>query len=184
MIDFEDTKNHWAREYIGRLAAKGIVNGVGDDLYLPDDPLTRAQFLTMLANTINNLDVTQAEPAGFEDVPEQEWYYNYVNWGFEQGIVAGIDEVTFAPNEKITREQMAIMLDKFTDSIGLVLPETNAGVTFTDSALISSWAADSVNKIVSSGLMGGYPEGDYKPQGSATRAEAATVVYKLIMIEG
>ncbi|MGI6429746.1 MAG: S-layer homology domain-containing protein [Syntrophomonadaceae bacterium] len=88
MIDFEDTKNHWAREYIGRLAAKGIVNGVGDDLYLPDDPLTRAQFLTMLANTINNLDVTQANPAGFADVPEQEWYYNYVNWGFEQGIVS------------------------------------------------------------------------------------------------
>ena len=184
LIDFEDTKSHWAREFIGRLAAKGIVNGVGDDLFLPDDALTRAQFLTMLANTIQDLDVTQAEPAGFEDVPEQEWYYNYVNWGFEQGIVAGIDEVTFAPNEKITREQMAIMLDKFTDSIGLVLPETNAGVTFTDSALISSWAADSVNKIVSSGLMGGYPEGDYKPQGSATRAEAATVVYKLIMIEG
>ena len=184
LIDFEDTKNHWAREYIGRLAAKGIVNGVGDDLYLPDDPLTRAQFLTMLANTINNLDVTQANPAGFADVPAQEWYYNYVNWGFEQGIVSGIDDATFAPNEKITREQMAIMLDNFTNSTGLILPEMNEGVSFTDSALISSWAIDSVNKIVSSGLMGGYPEGDYRPQGSATRAEAATVVYKLIMIEG
>ena len=184
LIDFEDTKGHWAREYIGRLAAQGIVNGVGDGLFLPDDPLTRAQFLTMLANTIKDLDVTQAEPAGFEDVPEQEWYYNYVNWGFEQGIVAGIDEVTFAPNEKITREQMAIMLDNFANSTDLILPELNEGVPFTDSVLISPWAADSVNKIVSSGLMGGYPEGDYKPQGSATRAEAATVVYKLIMIEG
>ncbi|MGI6429745.1 MAG: S-layer homology domain-containing protein [Syntrophomonadaceae bacterium] len=59
-----------------------------------------------------------------------------------KGSSAGIDEATFAPNEKITREQMAIMLDKFTDSTGLVLPETECrACTFTDSALISSWAS-------------------------------------------
>ncbi|MEN6460975.1 MAG: S-layer homology domain-containing protein, partial [Syntrophomonas sp.] len=116
--------------------------------------------------------------------PAAEWYYNYVNWGFDAGIVKGMDEVTFAPNEKITREQMAIMLDNFSTNTGLVLPEINAGVSFTDSGLISPWAADAVNKIVLSGIMSGYPKGDYKPQGNATRGEAATVIYKLIMIRG
>ena len=181
-IDFADTKTHWARDYIGKLAARGIVNGIGNNLYLPDDSLTRAQFLTMLSNTIYGLDVTQATHAGFADVPVEEWYYNYVNWGFETGIVRGIDEFTFAPDENITREQMAVMLDNFTNSIDLVLPEMNAGVSFTDGALISPWAADSVNKIVFSGIMRGYPEGDYKPQGNATRAEAATLVYQLIIM--
>lgn len=183
-IDFADTATHWARDYIGKLAARGIVNGMGNNYYLPDDSLTRAQFLTMLAKTLSGLDVTQATPAGFADVPAAEWYYNYVNWGFETGIVKGMDETTFAPNEKITREQMAIMLDNFSTNTSLALPGMNAGVSFTDSKLISPWAVDAVNKIVSSGIMGGYPEGDYKPQGNATRAEAATVIYKLIMLRG
>lgn len=182
MIDFEDTKTHWAREYIGKLAARGVVNGMGDNLYQPDGPLTRAQFLTMLAKTIYGLDTSQSVSAGFKDVPETEWFYSYVNWGFENGIVRGIDNETFAPNEKITREQMAIMLDNFTESIELVLPEINNGIIFTDSGLISSWASESVQKIITSGIMGGYPEGDFKPQGHATRAEAATVIYKLLDI--
>lgn len=182
-IDFADTKAHWAREYIGKLAAWGVVNGMGNNYYLPDDSLTRAQFLTMLANTIDGLDVTQAAPAGFRDVPAAEWYYNYVNWGFEQGIVRGMDKTSFAPNARISREQMATMLDNFAKNNELILPPTNEGIIFTDSTKISPWAAEAVNKVVSSGLMGGYPEGDYKPQGNATRAEAATVVYKLMMIK-
>ncbi len=182
IIDFKDTKAHWAREYIGRLAARGVVNGMGDNYYQPDASLTRAQFLTMLSKTIYGLDPSQAAPTGFTDVPAAEWYYNYVNWGYANGIVSGLDEVTFAPNANITREQMAIMLSNFARSTELMLPETSAGLGFTDSAQISPWAAESVTKIVSSGIMSGYPEGNYNPQGKATRAEAATVIYKLILI--
>jgi hypothetical protein len=182
LVDFKDTTAHWAREYIGRLAARGIVNGMGDNYYQPDASLTRAQFLTMLAKTIYGLDPSQTAPAGFMDVPAIEWYYNYVNWGYANAIVNGIDEVTFAPNDNITREQMAIMLSNFTRSTQLVLPENSTGTTFTDSSLISPWAAESVSKIVSSSIMSGYPEGNYNPQGKATRAEAATVIYKLILI--
>lgn len=182
IIDFADTGSHWAREYIGKLAARGVVNGMGGNYYLPDDSLTRAQFLTMLSKTIYGLDPTQAEAAGFADVPAGEWFYSYVNWGYVNGIVKGIDEVTFAPNDKITREQMAIMLSNFANSTDLVLPESNSATAFTDSALVNLWAAEAVNQIVSSGIMSGYPEGNYKPQGNATRAEAATVIYKLIII--
>ncbi len=181
-LDFADTKTHWARHYIGRLAARGIVSGMGNNTYGPDNSLTRAQFLTILANTVEGSDPTLAPPAGFKDVPPQEWYYNYVNWGFAQGIVRGIDNATFAPNAKVTREQMAIMLDNLARSTDLVLPVANGAVSFTDAALISPWAAGSVSKIVAAGFMGGYPDGKYKPQGNATRAEAATVVYKLLNI--
>lgn len=181
-IDFADTTAHWARDYIGKLAARGVVNGMGDNCYQPDASLTRAQFLAMLAKTIYGLDTKQVAPAGFADVPAIEWYYSYVNWGFTNGIVKGVDDVTFAPNNNITREQMAIMLNNFTTSTDLVLPETNTGAAFTDSALISPWASESVGKIVSSGIMSGYPEGNYNPQGNATRAEAAAVIYKMIII--
>jgi len=182
IVDFKDTSAHWAKEYIGRLAARGVVNGMGDNYYQPDTSLTRAQFLAMLAKTIYGLDVSQTAPAGFTDVPAAEWYYSYINWGYASGIVNGIDETTFAPNDNITREQMAIMLSNFTRYTELVLPETGTGASFTDSGKISPWATEAVGKIVSSGVMGGYPEGNYIPQGKATRAEAATVVYKLIII--
>ncbi len=182
-IDFEDTKTHWARKDIGKLAGKGFVNGMGDGYYKPDDFLTRAQFLTMLANIVPDLDVTLAEPAAFTDVPESEWFYNVVNWGFTTGIVSGLDDTTFAPNQKITREQMASMLDKFTKTTNVNLPEKNEEVIFTDNKLISPWAVESVNKIVLAGLMNGYPEGNYKPQGNATRAEGASVIYRLITKE-
>ena len=115
-------------------------------------------------------------------MPEAEWYYNYVNWGFESGIVKGMDESTFAPNANITREQMAIMLENFAVYAGISLPQVNSSISFTDSSVISPWAQDSVNKIVSSAIMGGHPEGNFDPKGNATRAQAATVVYKYTII--
>lgn len=183
-IDFEDTKTHWARKDIGNLAGKKIVNGMGDGYFMPDDFLTRAQFLTMLANTVPEIGLSQVEPAGFIDVPKEEWYYENVNWAYAAGIVSGMDEVTFAPNEKITREQMASMIDRFLQKTEVILPEINEKLSFSDSEMISSWASESVKKIVSAGLMNGYPEGDYKPQGNATRAEGASVIYRLVMKEG
>lgn len=182
IIDFADTGSHWAREFIGKLAARGIVSGMGNNVFMPDESLTRAQFLVMLSKTIYGLDVTQSTPAGFTDVKAEDWYYNYVNWGFESGIVKGMDETTFAPNANITREQMAIMINNFATYIELTLPQVNQGASFTDTALISPWAQDSVNRIVGAGIMGGHPEGNYEPQGKATRAQAATVVYKYITI--
>lgn len=180
--DFSDTLSHWAQEPIAKLAAKGIVNGVGNNIFLPNEALTRAEFLTMLANTISGLDLTQTPPTEFTDISSADWYYNSVNWGFAAGIVNGLDAKTFAPKDKITREQMATMLNNFTNNTELILPEISEEVSFADAELISSWAADSVNKIVFAGIMQGYPEGVYKPQGSATRAEAAKVVYQLITI--
>lgn len=177
-IDFLDTVTHWAKEFIGNLAARGIVSGMGDNLYSPDAELTRAQFLTMLSKTVYGLDVAKSAPAGFHDVPESEWYYHFVNWGFENGIVKGTSETSFEPNASITREQMAMMLNNFSTYTGTPLTAITSSVEFTDSTNISPWALESVQIIVKAGIMGGHPEGNFEPQGHATRAQAATVVYK------
>ncbi len=181
-ISFADIQTHWAKAYIEELATQDIVHGMGDDRYLPDDFLTRAQFLTMLANTIYGLNITQTVPAGFTDVPAQEWFYNYVNWAYEKGIVSGMDLTTFAPNARISREQMAVMLDNFATATELELDEKITEISLSDADLLSPWATSSVNRIISLGIMEGYPQGDYRPQGNATRAEAATVIYKLVGI--
>lgn len=181
-IDFNDTVNHWAKSYIGSLAARGIANGMGDKLYLPDAQLTRAQFLALLAKTLDNVDVSKSNAAGFTDVPSNEWYYGYVNWGYENGIVSGTSNTTFEPNANITREQMCVMLCNFATSQNLVLPQNTSGINFTDQASISSWASNYVNTIVGAGIINGQPEGDFQPQGLATRAQAAKVVYVFLNV--
>ncbi|MBN7772388.1 S-layer homology domain-containing protein [Clostridium aminobutyricum] len=175
--DFLDTKDHWAKAYIGNLAARNILNGMGDNKFYPDTQLTRAQFLTILAKMVDGLDVSASAAAGFKDVSSSEWYYNYVNWGYEKGIVSGMSDTEFAPNANITREQMSIMLCKFAVNQGLEFTQTATNISFTDDSAINSWSRDYVYTIVGAGIMNGQPEGNFEPQGLATRAQAAKVAY-------
>ena len=179
-IDFADTMEHWARTYIGSLAARGIVNGMGDNLYKPDASLTRAQFLVLLAKTLEGVDVTKSAPAGFTDVPENEWYYDYVNWGYANGIVNGMGDGLFKPNDNITREQMCVMLCNFASSQNFALPQLIEVKPFTDQTSISPWAIDYVVTVAGSEIINGMPEGDFQPQKVANRAQAAKVVYSYL----
>lgn len=177
IVDFADTKNHWAREFIGKMAARGLVCGVGDNMYMPDEQITRAQFLAMLAKTVTNLDLDDYAKTDFMDVNSSDWHYKYVNWGFRSSIVNGLDEKTFAPNAYITREQMTIMLCNFSRSLGIAMPQIITGITFPDSNKISPWAKDYVSTVVGAGIMNGDSTGLFMPQGLATRAQAAKTVY-------
>ena len=180
-VDFADTKDHWARTYIGYLAARDIANGMGGNLYMPESNLTRAQFLALLAKTLSNTSqVDSAKAAGFKDVPVNEWYYKYVNWGYENGVVSGMSDTIFNPNANITREQMCVMLCNFATSQGIALPQTGSIPNFTDKQAISSWAIDYVYTTAGAGIINGQPEGNFQPQGLATRAQAAKVVYSFL----
>lgn len=180
--DFPDTTTHWAKAYIGNLAARNILAGMGDNKFYPDTQLTRAQFLAILAKTVDGLDVSTAVPAKFNDVSSAEWYYNYINWGYNSGIVSGISDTEFAPNANITREQMCIMLCKFAVSQNLQLPQTGNSVSFTDDNAINSWSRDYVYTVVGAGIMNGQPAGNFEPQGLTTRAQAAKVAYMYLNI--
>lgn len=177
MGKFYDISGHWAENYINQLASKNLVNGTGNNMFSPEMKLTRSQFLAMLAK-LSGEDVTKAAPAGFKDVPKNEWYYTFVNWGSAAGIVKGTDTGLFMPNKIITREQMAVMLDKYMEYKKLNLSK-NININFADKALISEWAKDSVTKAVDAGILVGKDGGVFDPLGSATRAEAATVIWKL-----
>jgi hypothetical protein len=179
----EAQQAHWAKSYIETLADKGMINGIGDNLFGPDQQLTRAQFLAMLAKTLNGLDLSAAPPAAFVDVPNTEWYFSYVNWGFAAGVVKGIDENHFAPDAFITREQMTVMLNNFAVITGIYMPYSAEPPSFTDDSLISDWSMFAVDKIVRAGIMNGMPEGNFAPQGSANRAQAAKVTYELMEIK-
>jgi hypothetical protein len=176
--------DHWARPYIESLAGQGIVNGIGDGMFAPEFALTRAQFLAMLAKTLDGLDLNASQPSGFEDVPMDGWYYGYVNWGYGMGIVKGVDETHFAPDLPITREQMTVMLANFASVTGIPLQDTGVAPEFADSAAVSPWASEALNRIVRAGIMNGMPDGGFAPQLGATRAQAAKVAYMLCEMRG
>lgn len=174
---FSDIRGHWAEAYINQLSAKGLVSGIGNGMFGPENKLTRSQFLAMLAK-LSGEDVSKSPAVNFKDVPGNEWYYAFVNWGSAAGIVKGTDTGMFMPNGIITREQMALMLDKYMEYKKLNISK-NINMKFQDAVKISDWAKNSVVKAVNAGILTGKAGGRFDPAGSATRAEAATVIWKL-----
>lgn len=177
---FSDTYGHWAKKYIEVLAAMGKVSGIGNNMYNPDGPLTRAQFLAFLAKATDGIDVKQSPAAGFTDVAVKDWSYTYVNWGYAEGIVSGVGENKFNPNAPITREQMTVMLCNYAGFQNYALPQEGVVIEFKDKNKISSWAIDYVYTVVGSKIMTGMGENRFEPKGIATRAQAAKIIYEYI----
>lgn len=180
-VIFSDTHGHWAKETIGILAAMGKVGGVGDNMFMPDGELTRAQFMAFLAKATDGVDVTKAQAANFTDVPASSWATSYINWGYQEGIVSGVGDGLFAPDAPITREQMAVMLCNYAVYQSFALPQKEDAFTeFTDKKKISSWARDYVQTVAGAKMMSGMGDERFEPQGIATRAQAAKIIYEYI----
>lgn len=178
-VAFTDTANHWGLTYISFLSARGVAAGMGGNLFAPNDSLTRAQFVTFLAR-VANADVSAAGTNQFTDVVSGSWYYPYVGWAYQNGITSGISATAFAPEMKITREQMAAFAIRFLDYLHIEKTPICDSADFADAATISGWAKNAVALSQSIGVINGRTEKTFDPKGNATRAEAATVCAKII----
>ncbi|WP_068776635.1 S-layer homology domain-containing protein [Paenibacillus sp. FJAT-26967] len=169
---------HWAYKVVKELAGKHIIDGVSDTRFEPEQEVTRAQFVTML---VKQLKLTAAKPAAFRDVPAGSWYADAIAAAYEGGIVEGTGPDTFAPEQIITREEIAVMMTR-------MAAKTHAGpdqapkADFADSGDISTWARSAVDKAVHSGLMIGRTDDTFSPLEAATRAEAAQVIYNGLLV--
>ena len=174
-VRFADTVGHWAQKDIEEMAERGIVSGVTENTFEPDRAITRAEFATLLVKALNLSSGVSAE---FSDVFQSEWYYHSVNAAANAGLIAGYDSL-FRPNDLITREEMAVILEKASSYL-----EKNAGrgriERFSDQASISDWAYDSVDAATTAGLISGMPDGTFAPKENATRAQAVSVIKRLL----
>ena len=173
---FTDINNHWAQEYILDLADAGIIAGVTETTFEPNGSLTRAQVLVMLSK-LAGADTSSYTSSAFTDVKSGDWYFAYVNWGVENKIVSGMGDGTFAPNAPVTREQMCVMMDQFANHIGLVLTGSDQELSFNDNDKMSTWALTSIKRMVDGQIMTGKPGNLFDPAGTATRGEAARIIY-------
>lgn len=167
--------NHWAQAAIQYVYDNGLMTGVSDSEFAPEATTTRAMIVSMLARLEN---VTSAADAGFADVAVDDWYATAVNWAAANGIVNGISDDTFAPNDPITREQLAAMLMNYAQWKG---QDTSARADLSGySDAPSTWASEAVQWAVAEGLLAGVTDDELQPQGQATRAQVAAIMQRFL----
>lgn len=181
-VAFNDISGHWANQSIVYLAERGIINGISDEKFLPNNNITRAEFVTLLAK-MDKIDENKFKSEGLKDVPSNSWFSPYVDWAVKNGITKGIDNENFAPNDTITREQMAVMIKRFSDYKGFSLNATNTKKYFADENTISSYAKDAIEIVQQAGIINGREDGSFAPKDKATRGETAKMLHNLIIIQ-
>ncbi|MBC7324345.1 MAG: S-layer homology domain-containing protein, partial [Moorella sp. (in: Bacteria)] len=168
----------WARDTIETLAGAGIVAGVDGTRFEPGRPVTRAEFASLLVKALHLQGKADAT-IPFKDVKKGDWFSEAVAAAAEAGLVKGYVDNTFRPEKSITREEAAAVLVRT-----LNLPATTEQqIAFQDQAKVSSWARTSVAAAAAHGLVKGFPDGTFRPAATATRAECAALIYRLLAIE-
>ncbi|GAA3406265.1 S-layer homology domain-containing protein [Paenibacillus hodogayensis] len=174
-VNFSDIAGHWAVSDINKAVQSGIVNGYGDGTFKPNNIVTRAEFVVMLMKVLKSQE--EAAKVAFTDsVKIGTWAQKSIEQAVQAGIVNGYSDGSFHPDAEITRTEMAVMIAK-----ALVLKvETNTVTDFVDDADIPSWAKAQVAVLKNLGLISGKGSNKFAPHDKATRAEAVTILLKMI----
>lgn len=173
--------SHWSAAAIEAMFKKGVVSGMGDGSFMPDKPVTRAEFAKMLISAIFS-QTPAAGDAGFADVAADAWYASCVNTAFELGIVSGVDASHFAPDAQISRQDMAVMLERALEKINF-RPAAQQK-SFSDDAEIAQYAREAVALLGGAGILNGMGDNKFEPQGVLSRAQAVCAIYKTLEIIG
>ena len=176
---FTDVTKNWAYPGIQYCVTHGIMGGMGDGTFAPTGTTTRAQIVQILYNLEGTPAVSGTTP--FTDLTAN-WYKPAILWAYQNNVVAGTSPTTFAPDQPVTREQIAVILTQYMFHV-LKMERTWTPAdlsTFPDGAQVSSWAKEAMQDAVALGLINGSKAPDGKvyldPQGSATRQQVATIL--------
>ena len=177
-LPFTDVKTgDWFYEAVQYVYDKGMMTGVSADRFAPASTTTRGMIVTILYRLENEPAVSGDLP--FTDVESGAWYADAVAWAAANDIVNGTSATTFAPNSPITREQMATMLYRFAQYKGMDAVTLQEHLTgYPDGDQVSDYAIPAMNWAVGQGLIAGMENGTLVPQGSATRAQVATILMR------
>lgn len=178
-LNFTDvSSSDWFFKGVEYVVDKGIMSGVSENQFDPSGKLTRAMLVQMLYN-MESRPACDAENA-FMDVPVGQWYTDAVIWANDAKIVSGMGEGLFAPNMEITREQMVAMLYNYAKYKGYDVTASADLSTFADNASVSAWAQPAMQWAVAEGYISGMGDNQLAPQGTATRAEIASVIMRFM----
>lgn len=184
-VTFGDIANYGGiKTFIEVMASKGIFEGILDGIennrYAPEAKVTRAQFVALVVKALKLPNTAAAN--GFSDVNKKDWFHDAVSAAVSAGLIQGNGNGIFAPNEIITRQDMAVIVAKALTLVKGKTRDTQKDVylaRFTDSGSIGAYAKDAVSMIVQYRIMQGVSTSSFAPGGFVSRAQAAVVIYKL-----
>lgn len=171
-----DIANHWAKDQIEDLIQKGIVNGYKDGSIRPDNPITRAEFMSVINNAFGFTDTNDSNK--YKDVPENAWYRNEIQKAAAAGYISGYPDGTIKPNNLISRQEAAVIISK----IGKFESNNIAADLYKDSKNMPSWSKGFIGAVTSAKVMTGYKDGTFKPGANITRAEAMVTIANAIKL--
>ncbi|MBQ1251568.1 MAG: S-layer homology domain-containing protein [Firmicutes bacterium] len=174
---FNDVQDgNWYCEHVQNLSGAEIISGYPGNVFLPDNNVKRAEFIKILAAaSYEDLEDYENAEIPFLDA-QNHWAKAYIAWGYDNGIVNGKSATSFDPEGLITRQEMAVMIDRFATYLEFPLPEKTEAMDFADKDAIADWAADAVTAMQKAQIINGYPDETFAPTKSATRAEAAKMI--------
>ena len=171
------TPDHWSFEGVEALAAKGIINGVGDGMFAPDSSVTREQFAKMLIEAFD-LDIVVGD-TGFTDVDINSWSYPYLISAYKYGVMNGYSATEMGGSHEISRQDMAVMVWRMLDIVEKPLPQ-KAGSAFADGDSIADYAKGAVAALQSNSIISGMGDNMYMPNLTVNRAMAAVVIHRTL----
>ncbi|MGG1517940.1 S-layer homology domain-containing protein [Paenibacillus oryzisoli] len=198
---FADLTAHWSRDEVAVLVSRHLVDGLGADSFEPNRPITRAEVTKLLVSAMEQGKSAATSGQGapvaisedetgqsiltptFSDVPSEAWYASYVRKAAEAGLVYG-DNDRFRPNDPVTREELATLLQRFAEMQGFEsaapAEEASALDRFADAQHVSVWAREAVALAVRQRWMQGMTETELESFGQANRAQAASLLLRVL----
>ncbi|EJU24481.1 SLH domain protein [Peptoanaerobacter stomatis] len=166
-----DTKGHWAEKTITAWQEKGLISGYQDGTFKPNKQVTRAEFIHILNSS---LKLTKQGEVKFGDVKETDWFYKDVQIAVGNGYANGTSDNMFMPNATLTRAEAAVFI------ANILNEKSDKNLIFSDVNTIPAWAKSSVSLMIEKGYMSGYPDNTFAANNKLTRAEAVTILDKVL----
>ncbi len=179
-MDFIDTENHWAAEYIDFVTARNLFQGTGANRFDPGMSMTRGMIVTVLGR-LSGIIPEEYSTTSFSDIKENAYYASYVQWAARNSIVQGVGNNRFSADQEVTREQLAVILYNYSQRMGLALAQvTDSTEPFADKNKISGYAWDAVTAMQRAGIINGKGANRFDPKGKASRAEVSAMLERFV----
>ena len=177
---FKDvTKSNWFYKDVAFINQTGLMNGVEKTVFGPNITVTRSMFVTILGRYAGiNKDLYKGW--SFVDVPVNSYYAPYVNWASLNSVVNGVGANRFAPEDPVTREQIALILSRYANNNNLIMKKVQGAAAFSDTTSLSKSSQRAVQELYQAGIINGRSSTKFDPKAKASRAEVAAMVHRFI----
>ena len=173
----------WYFDAMDELAARGLMNGVGDHRFAPEETLTRGMLVALIYRCSGDSLGDWTQTSAFTDVRKTSYYAEAVEWAWRNGIVNGYSETQFGPEGLITREELCCIIYRYLNSQGMTLDRgPSCADRYDDYDRIHSWALESVEAMTAIGLINGNGH-SMDPRGNATRAQTASLLVRMLALQ-